>query len=510
MAFCAKCGKLLNENDMFCSGCGAPQKPSKANHQYSEQRQNVYVGNVRKCPSCGAELSSFIAICPQCGHELNSVEVPESIRFFTTRINTFDNEIANNSYIKYWKEWNKKKKIGWIILNIFTFGIPLLIHWLFLIIGIGRNGRFNAIESKKEAFINDYSFPNERESVLEALLFIKSQITNLLTAPKNAKTKKWIQIWYNKAQQLLKQAQIILQEDEIAQNTYSEIITVKNNFDKSIIIKSLVILLLNILCTLFFISTFITILSGIGIVRNGYGRSSAMIPAIAENAVTNEKEGIISYQVKNYIGKNAASIGKVINDYLIDEYGDGCVKFVFVNEDGSLISNDTETRKNYIITQQNSPAGSTLTIVYDRNNDGTISNYVSYQSVDEIVLYVTPINQKPYKPNPTLIKPTLDKHKYHIRDYIGRNAASFGKDINKNRIDEYGEGHIKIIFASEDGHYVDESNVDELKRYVITNQDIEANSDLIFTFEKNDYGLELMFIQSQSIEEITLFVKKIK
>ena len=62
MAFCANCGNQLNGNELFCSACGTPQKISKVNnHQYSERRQNVYVGNVRKCPSCGAELSSFTA-----------------------------------------------------------------------------------------------------------------------------------------------------------------------------------------------------------------------------------------------------------------------------------------------------------------------------------------------------------------------------------------------------------------------------------------------------------------
>ena len=63
MAFCANCGNLLKDGALFCSACGAPQKTSYVNHyQYSEQRQSVYVGSVRKCPSCGAELSSFMAI----------------------------------------------------------------------------------------------------------------------------------------------------------------------------------------------------------------------------------------------------------------------------------------------------------------------------------------------------------------------------------------------------------------------------------------------------------------
>ena len=243
MAFCAKCGKLLNENDMFCSGCGAPQKPSKANHQYSEQRQNVYVGNVRKCPSCGAELSSFTAFCPQCGHELNSVVVPESIKDFSTQLNLLDIEIANTYQINSWKQWESGKKFWWIVINIFTLGIPLFLAFLFHILGIGKSGRFSSIEKKKESFINNYSFPNERESVLEALLFIKSQVVSLSTKPKNGKNKKWIRIWDNKAKELLNKSKLLLSEDIIAQNAYNEIVAIKNKVNKSIIVKSLILVI---------------------------------------------------------------------------------------------------------------------------------------------------------------------------------------------------------------------------------------------------------------------------
>ena len=129
MAFCANCGKHLKDGALFCSACGASQRTSNVNHyQYSEHRQSVYVGNVRKCPSCGAELSSFTAFCPQCGHELNSVVVPESIKDFSTQLNLLDIEIANSPIIKYWKNWSIGAKFGWIVLNIFTFCIPLAIY----------------------------------------------------------------------------------------------------------------------------------------------------------------------------------------------------------------------------------------------------------------------------------------------------------------------------------------------------------------------------------------------
>lgn len=519
MAFCANCGNLLKDGALFCSACGAPQKTSYVNHyQYSEQRQSVYVGNVRKCPSCGAELSSFMAICSQCGHELNSVVVPDSIKDFSTQLNLLDVEIANSPIVKYWKNWNSGAKFGWIVLNIFTFCIPLVIYLLLSIGGFGKFGKLSPAEKKKEAFINNYSFPNDRECVLEAMFFIKSQVEILASQPKNKKTKKWIQIWDAKAKQLLNKSKMLFQEDSIATDLYNQIVSIKNKVNKSIRIKSVILIILIVLLSAVVLVPRFRYLPGINvfyeagesIVNKSTGKS--IIPTIDENAVTNEQEGVYSYQIRNYIGKNAASIGKQATNYLIDEYGDGELRIVFVTENGILISNEDETKKHYVVVNQNLPAGTTLTIVNQRRDNGEVySSLVSYQSYDEILLYVEPINNKSYKPNINSIKPTLDRHKYHIRDYVGRNAASFGKmSVYNHRIDEYGEGEIQISFSAEDSSFVDDSDLNDLKQYIVTGQDIKVNTELDISYDIDTYGNEYdSLVKSQSIEVITLTVKKL-
>ena len=462
MAFCANCGNQLNGNELFCSACGTPQKISKVNnHQYSERRQNMYVGNVRKCPSCGAELSSFTAICPQCRHELNSVQVPDSIKDFSNHLNLVDIEIANSPIVKSWKNWSGGAKFGWVVLNIFTLCIPLLIYLLLSVGGFGKFGKLSPTEKKKESFINNYSFPNDRETVLEALFFIKSQVAILSSESKNRKTKKWIQIWENKAKQLLNKSKVLFQEDSIATDTYNEIVAIRKKVNKSILIRSIIILFIILVLVSIVILPRIKYMPGINmfyqtgesIINRNTGKS--IVPTIDENALTNEKEGIFSYQIRNYIGKNAASIGKQKTDYLVDEYGDGELRIVFVTENGLLICNNDEKKKKYVVVAQNLPEGTNLTVVNERSNDGEIySSLVSYQSYDEIVLYVAPLNDNSFKPKPIDIKPTLDRHIYHIRDYVGRNAASFGKkDAYDHRIDEYGNGKIQFSFSAEDSTF---------------------------------------------------------
>lgn len=519
MAFCANCGNQLNGNELFCSACGTPQKISKVNnHQYSERRQNVYVGNVRKCPSCGAELSSFTAICPQCRHELNSVQVPDSIKDFSNHLNLVDIEIANSPIVKSWKNWSGGAKFGWVVLNIFTLCIPLLIYLLLSVGGFGKFGKLSPTEKKKESFINNYSFPNDRETVLEALFFIKSQVAILSSESKNRKTKKWIQIWENKAKQLLNKSKVLFQEDSIATDTYNEIVAIRKKVNKSILIRSIIILFIILVLVSIVILPRIKYMPGINmfyqtgesIINRNTGKS--IVPTIDENALTNEKEGIFSYQIRNYIGKNAASIGKQKTDYLVDEYGDGELRIVFVTENGLLICNNDEMKKKYVVVAQNLPEGTNLTVVNERSNDGEIySSLVSYQSYDEIVLYVAPLNDNSFKPKPIDIKPTLDRHIYHIRDYVGRNAASFGKkDAYDHRIDEYGNGKIQFSFSAEDSTYVDDCDLNVLKQYIVTNQDIAVNTDLAISYETDRYGNEYdSLVKSQNIEIITLTVKKL-
>lgn len=53
------------------------------------ERQQEYVGSIKKCPSCGQVLQSFQAKCPSCGHELSGIEVVGSVSEF---FNTFQKE----------------------------------------------------------------------------------------------------------------------------------------------------------------------------------------------------------------------------------------------------------------------------------------------------------------------------------------------------------------------------------------------------------------------------------
>lgn len=108
------------------------------------------------------------------------------------------------------------------------------------------------------------------------------------------------------------------------------------------------------------------------------------------------------------------------------------------------------------------------------------------------------------------VKQSPDKYTWYIKDYVGKNVAAFGyTSMGGERMDHYGEGYLKLILVNEDGSYIDISNEDELKKYVVTAQNLEPNTELKYTFEKDEEGEEYSLVAYQNIEEIVLAVKEV-
>ena len=70
-----------------------------------------YVGTIKKCPNCGAELQSFTSICPSCGHELNDNRVNESVKDFFERLSDSNSEEDMKNLIENYVVPNTKESI---------------------------------------------------------------------------------------------------------------------------------------------------------------------------------------------------------------------------------------------------------------------------------------------------------------------------------------------------------------------------------------------------------------
>lgn len=242
MAYCSNCGQFVADGVKFCSNCGSPMN----NGEDRTTRQQEFAGKIIKCPSCGTEIPSFTAICPGCGHEINSARVSSAFKDFTNQISQCDTAIANSPAEPKtgWKSWGKGKKFGWVILNIYTLCIPLVIYLLLPLLGIGGMSSLTAEEKKKANLINNYAFPNDRESILEGLLYIKGQMSALTSGKIDRNTARWIKIWKNKASQLFERAEMMFKGDKIANDAYTDILASEKKVKKSLLIRVVIAVVL--------------------------------------------------------------------------------------------------------------------------------------------------------------------------------------------------------------------------------------------------------------------------
>ena len=233
------------------------------------------------------------------------------------------------------------------------------------------------------------------------------------------------------------------------------------------------------------------------------------------NIVINTSPDKYTWYIKNYVGKNCASIGyTAMSGKRMDTYGEGLVELVFVCPDGSYVDVETEdVLKEYSVVKQNIAPNSILKLVFDKDSEGNeYDNLVASQSYEEIVLCVKKNSEKEQKTiDLTEINPSPDKYTWYIADYVGRNLASCGyTSMGGDLMHKYGEGIIELVIVADDGSFIDPEDTEALKNYVVTGQSIAPNTELKLTFDKDSDGVEYdNLVESQNIEEIELTVKRL-
>jgi len=222
MEYCSNCGAQIENNTKFCPECGSAHAARATN---STQRQQEFKGKVMKCPNCGEVLKSFDGICPSCGLEINSVKMSVSFKTFVDNITECDASIARSPIPPKngFKTWSKRGKFWWIVLNVFTLCIPLAFYMIMPLLGIWGTTTLLPDEKRKAALVKNYSFPNDRESVLEILLYIKSQMAFIASEKINRNAVHWASIWGQKAEQIYQKAEIIVKGDIISASVHSNI-----------------------------------------------------------------------------------------------------------------------------------------------------------------------------------------------------------------------------------------------------------------------------------------------
>lgn len=222
-----------------------------------------------------------------------------------------------------------------------------------------------------------------------------------------------------------------------------------------------------------------------------------------------------TWYIKDYVGKNCAAIGYTsMGGDRMDSYGGGYIQLVLVKDDGSYVDiEDEEVLKGYYVVGQNIKPNSELKLTFLKDENGDeYDNLTDSQSYDEIVLSIKEVGDKSKSQVPlTEINSAPDKYTRYIVSYIGRNLAncgyiSMGGDLRGS----YGSANVKFVITTDDGSYIDPTDKETLKKYVVTGQNIDPNTELNLVFAKESDGTEYdNLVESQNIEEIELYVKAV-
>lgn len=231
--FCVNCGSRINGRTKFCAECGYPTGSSAIRVNFEK---------VDKCPNCGDNIPSFTAKCPSCGAEISSDDIPPAIKEFSGNINKLDNAIAAGlqKLQKGWNSWTPTVKILWVILNVIFVCIPLIFYFLYQFYCFIKPAPFTLEEEKKAHYINNFTFPNDRENILEGLLYIKSAMAALGAKKIDRNTSRWVKIWKNKATDLFEKAEIMFKGDKIARDAYAAILKSEKKLKKTLLIKIII------------------------------------------------------------------------------------------------------------------------------------------------------------------------------------------------------------------------------------------------------------------------------
>lgn len=235
MAFCQKCGAELASGAQFCASCGTPVSGDDGS-----VRKKVFVGEQRKCPHCGEILDGFTAVCPACGHDLNK-KINDGIQKFSKELSERDAELSDYNTAhekdkkKFWTDWSGGKKFGYVLLNIYTLLIPLILHFIFTILkkSSGSISKMNPVEKKKASLIMNFTVPNDRDGIMEFLNFATSQ--------RDAEDQlSWKSVWNNKCQQIITKSKSIYSSDhhfvEFLDQKQAEIDTIKTGIKRKLMI----------------------------------------------------------------------------------------------------------------------------------------------------------------------------------------------------------------------------------------------------------------------------------
>ena len=81
------------------------------NEEVSTERKQVFVGTIRKCPNCGAQITTDITKCPSCGFIIEKENVSSAMDEFVKKFTSIKTDVEKKEYIETYPVPNNKEDI---------------------------------------------------------------------------------------------------------------------------------------------------------------------------------------------------------------------------------------------------------------------------------------------------------------------------------------------------------------------------------------------------------------
>lgn len=146
------------------------------------------LGDVKKCPACGAIAESFTTRCSDCGHSFNSIMANVTINELFKKLNEIENSRSSNA--------------------LTHFGSAFTKH-----LGVDK------ITNQKKSIISNFPIPNTKEDILEFLSLSISKakkVGNFFTQSNEANKEHndFVPTWKSKCEQIVLKARFSMKEDK--------------------------------------------------------------------------------------------------------------------------------------------------------------------------------------------------------------------------------------------------------------------------------------------------------
>ena len=192
------------------------QALNKENVEHLVAPKSEKLGDVKKCPNCGAITQSFSTRCIECGNEFRNINSSQSVIKFFDKLN----EIELNRKENLFSSEKLESNLGCMTIFKWIMLYPVLVPYNLIIYLINRSkpSKWSTTDVQKEEMIMNFPVPNSKEDIIEFITLSISKIQTIgLIKMLNEEGKylsKWNDIWKKKCEQIYNKAKFSMQEDK--------------------------------------------------------------------------------------------------------------------------------------------------------------------------------------------------------------------------------------------------------------------------------------------------------